>query len=344
MKLADLARHLNCRLEGDAGAEITGCAGLEAAGPGQLSFLANPKYRAVARSTQASAILIAAGETRPQAVAALWSLNPYLDFARALELFYQPPQYAPHIHPTAVIAASARIGEGAHIGPHCFVDDAVVIGRHAVLHSHVTIYCGAHIGDHFLAHAHSVVREGCHIGHRVILQNGAVVGADGFGFAKRPDGRWHKIVQSGPAVIEDDVEIQALAAVDRATVGETRIRRGAKIDNLVQVGHASDVGEDTLLCAQVGLAGSTVVGGRCILAGQVGAAGHLEIGDGAVLTAQSGVPSDVPAGALFSGYPAMENKQWLKAVAVFHRLPELQREVRTLRAELDELRGKKTKR
>lgn len=339
MKLAELATRLNCQLEGSGEIEITGVAGIEEAGPGHVTFLANPKYRPAIRSSRASAILVARGEPAPP-MAALRSENPYLDFARALELFYLPPNYASGVHPTAVVAASARVGQGAHIGPYCFVEDDVVIGRNAVLHSFNSIYRGARIGDDFLAHSHATVREFCHIGNRVILQNGVVVGGDGFGFAKQKDGRWYKIVQSGVTVIEDDVEIQALAAVDRATVGETRVRRGAKIDNLVQVGHASKVGEDTLLCAQVGLAGSTVVGDRCILAGQVGAAGHLEIGDGAVLTAQSGVPSDVPAGATYSGYPAMDNKAWLKCTAVYNRLPELQKTVRELKAEVEQLKAR----
>jgi len=187
------------------------------------------------------------------------------------------------------------------------------------------------------------VREGCTIGNRVILQNGVVVGADGYGFARRADGSWKKMLQTGPAVIEDDVEIQANACVDRATVGETRVRRGAKIDNLVQVGHASSVGENTLLCAQTGLAGTTTVGNGCILAGQVGAAGHLRIGDGAVITAQSGVPSDVPAGAQYSGYPAMESREWRKCVAAFARLPELVRAVREIEGE-EKTNGKRHRR
>lgn len=338
MKLSELAQKLGCTLQGDGELQITGIAGIEDAQPGHLTFLANPRYRAAVRTTRASAILLAPDEPQPP-LAALRSPNPYLDFARALEFFYMPPAYPPGIHPTAVISPSARIGDGAHIGPFCVVEQEVQIGRHAVLHSHVVIYRGARIGDDFFAHAHAVVREFCQIGHRVILQNGVVVGGDGFGFAKQSDGRWYKIVQSGIAVIEDDVEVQALAAVDRATVGETRIQRGAKIDNLVQVGHASQVGEDTLLCSQVGLAGSTQIGKRCILAGQVGAAGHLRIGDGAVLTAQSGVPNDVPDGAVYSGYPAIENKQWLKCAAAYNRLPELQKAVRDLKTEVERLRA-----
>lgn len=339
MKLGQIAEKLGCELEGDAQLVITGVAGIEDAKPGELTFLANRKYRPALETTRASAILIArdAGSVH---LAALRSDNPYLDFARAIELFHPAPHLAPGTHPTAVIAKSAKIGAGAHVGPYCFVDEDVEIGRNAVLHSFVAVYRSARIGDDFFAHAHACVREGCQIGNRVLLQNGVVVGSDGYGFARQADGRWHKMRQAGVTVIEDDVEIQAHSAIDRATVGETRIGRGAKIDNLVQVGHACKVGEDTLLCGQVGLAGTTRVGKRCILAGQVGAAGHLAIGDGATLTAQSGVPGDIPAGGIYSGYPAMENLAWRKSIAVFNRLPELQRELRELREEVERLRGK----
>jgi UDP-3-O-[3-hydroxymyristoyl] glucosamine N-acyltransferase len=215
------------------------------------------------------------------------------------------------------------------VGAYCVIEPDVTIGDGATLLPHVVIYRGATIGKGFFAHAHAVVREHCRLGNHVILQNGVVVGADGFGFAK--DGkRWSKIVQSGPAVIEDDVEIQANACVDRASVGETRVAKGAKIDNLVQVGHGSSVGENSLLCAQVGLAGSTVVGKDVILAGQVGVAGHCTVGDGAIATAQSGIPNDVPPGTTVSGYPAIENRQWLRSVAVFNKLPELMKMVRAL--------------
>ena len=328
MKLAQIASALNARLEnGSPDTEITGLAGIEEAGSGQLTFVANPKYAAAARTTKASAVIVA--ENFPAIPAAmLRAQNPYLTFARALELFYQPPRYAPGVHPTAVIHASARIGDNAHIGPYVVIDEDVQIGRNAVMLAHVVIYRGAKIGDNFFAHAHAVVREHCRLGHNVILQNGAVIGADGFGFAKDDSGHWYKIVQSGPAVIEDNVEVQANACVDRASIGETRIARGAKIDNLVQVGHGSRVGEDTLLCAQVGLAGSTDVGKNVILAGQVGVAGHCKIGDGAVATAQSGIPNDVTADAVVSGYPAIDNKLWLRCSAVFNKLPEIAKAVR----------------
>jgi UDP-3-O-[3-hydroxymyristoyl] glucosamine N-acyltransferase len=343
MKLGEIAQRLDCRLEGDASSEITGVAGIESAETGQLTFFSNPRYRRALGTTRASAVLIGAEVALPPrtgmpALAALRSQNPYLDFARAIELFHQPPRYGPGTHPTAVVAASARIGPGAHIGPYCFVDESVEIGRNAVLHSFVAIYREARIGDDFFAHAHAVVREGCQLGHRIILQNGVIVGGDGLGFAKQADGRWYKMQQAGPAVIEDDVEIQANSCVDRATVGETRIRRGAKLDDLVLVGHASEVGEDTLLCGQVGLAGSTTVGNRCILTGQVGVSGHLTIGDGAVITPQSGVPNDVPAGAFWSGSPTVEHKQWMKNVAALNRLPELLRTVRELEVEVGRLK------
>jgi len=227
-----------------------------------------------------------------------------------------------------VVHDTARIGPRAHLGAYVVVDEDVEIGEDCVLLPHVVIYRGARIGNNFFAHAHAVVREYCCLGDNVVLQNGAVVGGDGFGFAKDNQGVWHKIVQSGPAVLEDDVELQANACVDRASVGETRVKRGAKIDNLVQVGHGSTVGENSLLCAQVGLAGSTEVGKNVILAGQVGIAGHCHIGDGVVATAQSGIPNDVEDGKMVSGYPAMDNKQWLRCVAALKRLPEIMKAVR----------------
>jgi UDP-3-O-[3-hydroxymyristoyl] glucosamine N-acyltransferase len=328
MKLADIASALGARLEnGSSETKINGVAGIDQAGPGQITFVANPKYAAAARTTRASAVILA--EDFPAISAAmLRSKNPYLAFARCLELFYQPPRYTPGVHPTAVIHASARIGANAHLGSYVVVDEGAEIGSNAVLLAHVVIYRGAKIGDNFFAHAHAVVREHCRVGNNVILQNGVVIGADGFGFARDDSGKWHKIVQSGPAVIDDDVEVQANACVDRASIGETHVSRGTKIDNLVQVGHGSSVGEDTLLCAQVGLAGSTEIGNRVILAGQVGVAGHCKIGDGVTATAQSGIPNDVPAGAVVSGYPAIDNKLWLKCSAVFKKLPEIARAMR----------------
>jgi len=340
MKLQELAQKLECRLEGDPEIEIRGVAGIDHATEEQMTFLANRRYFSLLKSTRASAVLVEEGvrlerEAGLAPLAALRTANPYLAFAQAIEFFYAAPVYKPGVHGTAVIAGSAKIGAGAHIGPYCFVDEDVEIGPGGVLHSFVTIYRGAKIGANFFAHAHAVVREGCIVGDRVILQNGAIIGGDGLGYAKRADGSWHKMVQSGPAVLEDDVEVQANACVDRATVGETRIGHGTKIDDLVLVGHASRVGANVMLCGQVGLAGSTRIGDGCILAGQVGTAGHLTVGDGTVITAQSGVPNDVPRRALYSGYPAVENREWLKMMAALHRLPELQRRVAELEKERD---------
>ena len=324
MKLADLAQHLGATLQGDPAANITGVAAIETAGPGEVTFVANPKYASLARSTHASAVLVEPGF--PEISASTLRIdNPYLAFARAIELFYQPPAYAPGIHPTAVISPTAKLGANPHIGAYAVIGDHVTVGDNAVILPHVVLYPHVRAGNNLFAHAHSVVREYCQLGDNVVLQNGAIIGSDGFGFAKQADGSWYKILQSGPAILQDDVEVQANSCIDRASIGETRIRAGAKIDNLVQVGHGSTVGENTLLCAQVGLAGSTTVGKGVILAGQVGVAGHCTVGDGVIATAQSGIPGDVEPGKVVSGYPAIDNRQWLRSVALVNRLPELLR-------------------
>jgi len=336
MKLKELAAKLGCALHGDPEIEITGVAGMEYAGPDQLTFLANPKYAHKVKHTRAAAILVQA-PIEGAGLAFLVSENPYLDFARALELFYQPPRPAPGIHPTAVIAPSAVLGENASVGAYAVVGERVRIGRDAVLYPHVVIYPDVHIGDQFVAHSGAVVREGCRIGNRVILQNHVVVGADGFGFAKRADGTHYKIPQSGPAVIEDDVEIQSLSNIDRATVGETRVKRGAKIDSLVQVGHACVVGEDNIICAQTGLAGSSILGKNVLLAGQVGVSGHLTIHDNVVVYAQSGIGGDIPEGSVVSGSPAFDRAEWLRAVTAFPKLGELLKTVRKLEKKVEQL-------
>jgi UDP-3-O-[3-hydroxymyristoyl] glucosamine N-acyltransferase len=327
MKLLEIARRIGASAENvPAELEITGVAGLDEAGATELSFLSNPRYTPQAATTRAAAIIVTTdfpANGRPL----LRSPNPQLAYAKALELFYTPPRYPAGIHPTAVIAASARIGANPSIGAYAVIGEEVEIGANCTILPHVVIYGGARIGDNFFAHAHAVVREFCRLGDNVILQNGVIVGADGYGFAR--DGEsWHKIVQSGTAVLGNDVEVQANACVDRATLGETRIGDGTKIDNLAQVGHGSKVGKNTMLCGQVGLAGSTRVGDNAILAGQVGIAGHCTIGDNAVITAQSGVSNDVPANAMISGSPAFDHRQCMRAVAVFAKLPELAKAIR----------------
>jgi UDP-3-O-[3-hydroxymyristoyl] glucosamine N-acyltransferase len=330
MKLADIAKALNARIDNASpDTEIAAVGAIESAGPGQITFVSNPKYNAAAKTTKASAVIVA--EDFPAiSTGMLRSKNPYLAWAKAIELFYQPPRYAPGVHPTAVVHPTAKLGKSAHIGPYVVIDENAVIGDNAVLLAHVVIYRGVTIGNNFFAHAHAVVREFCQFGDNVLLQNGAIIGSDGFGFAKDGDGHWHKIVQSGNVVIESGVEIQANTCIDRASIGETRIGRGTKIDNLVQVGHSCRVGHDTLLISQVGLAGTTDVGNNVILAGQVGVSGHVKIGDGAIAIAQSGIPHDVPAGAMVSGAPAIDHRLWLKCCAAYAKLPEIARAVRRL--------------
>jgi UDP-3-O-[3-hydroxymyristoyl] glucosamine N-acyltransferase len=322
MKLGDLARRLGAELRGDAELEVTGVKGIEEAGPSEVTFVANPRYAGLARTTQAAAVLV-----EPQfpeiAAATLRIINPYLAFSRVLGLFYQPPAYQPGIHPTAVIDPTAEIGEGAHVGAYVVIGPGARVGAHATLLPHVVLYPGVQAGSHFFAHAHAVVREGCVLGDDVTLENGVIIGADGFGFAKNEAGHWEKIPQSGQVRLGNRVDVQANACIDRATVGATEIGDGSKVDNLVQVGHGSKVGENTLLCAQAGLAGSSVIGNNAILAGQTGVAGHCTLGDGVILTAQSGVSHDIAAGKMISGSPGFENRSWLRAVTVFQRLPEL---------------------
>jgi UDP-3-O-[3-hydroxymyristoyl] glucosamine N-acyltransferase len=322
MKLADVAQALGAVCDGDHELEIGSVAGIEEAGPGQLTFVANPKYAPLARTTKASAVIVSKDFPAIQA-ATLRIANPYLAFARAIEIFYQPPDYPPGIHPTAIIDRTAKIGSDVHIGAYVVVGANSVIGDGSTLLPHVVIYPNVQTGRYFFAHAHAVVREGCRIGNHVIVQNGAILGPDGFGFAKDDEGGWHKITQSGPVIVEDEVEIQANSCIDRASVGVTRIERGAKIDNLVQVGHGSSVGKNTLLCAQVGLAGSTHVGNNVVLAGQVGVAGHCKIGDGVIATGQTGLHGDIPPGKVLSGSPGMDNRRWLRSTSLFARLPEI---------------------
>jgi UDP-3-O-[3-hydroxymyristoyl] glucosamine N-acyltransferase len=334
--LGQIAERLGCELAGDPEIRITGVSTLEKAGPGEISFLANLKYAPKVKMTRAAAVL-ATELIKDTSAATLISANPYYDFARTLEFFYRPPKPPPGIHPTACIASTAKIGPGASIGPYVVVGENTTIGSNSVLHPHVVIYEGCTIGDDFTAHSHVSVREFVRIGNRVLLHNNVVVGGDGYGFAKRADGVQYKIPQSGITVIEDDVEIQTLTSVDRATMGETRIKRGAKIDSLVQIGHACVVGEDNIICAQTGLAGSTVLEENVIMAGQTGSAGHLTIHKNAIVWAQSGLSGDVAEGAIVAGTPAFDNRDWLRSVTAFPKLGELMRTVRKLEQRLAEL-------
>lgn len=338
MTLKELADKLGCELNGPQDKEIEAVAGIESAGENELTFLSNKKYIRKLKDSKAGAVIV--GQDSPETdIPTLVSANPYLAFARAIELFYAPPRQIPGIHPTAWVSETAVLGEDCSIGANVVIGDHVVIGNRAVVHPNSTIYSFAQIGDDFYAHSNVSVREHVRIGHRVVLQNGAVIGGDGFGFAPREDGSYYKIVQSGTVVLEDDVEVGANTCIDRATVGESRIGKGTKLDNLVQIGHGTLVGSHNVVAAQVGLAGSTKVGNHVMLAGQVGVAGHLTINDRVIATAQTGIARDVPEGTVVSGSPEMDSAVWKKNYIILQKLPDLAKEVRNLRQEIEALKS-----
>ena len=338
LKLRDLAERLDCRLEGDGEVEIQRLAGIETAETGDLTFFANPRYATALHSTRAAAVILA--DDAPAAPCPMLRTEaPYLAFARAVELFTEAAPPEPGIDPASLVADDAKLGEGVSVGPFVSVGSGAVVGPRTVIHPHVTIGARVTIGADCVIHAQAALREGVVLGDRVVVQNGAVLGSDGFGFARRPDGTHQKIPQHGGLVIEDDVEIGALVAIDRPALGETRVAAGAKIDNLVQVGHGVRIGRNALLAAQVGIAGSTVVEDDVVLAGQVGVNGHITIGKGARATGQTGITTDVPPGSFVSGLPAVENRAWRKAASSFVQLPALRKRVAALErrcAELEE--------
>jgi UDP-3-O-[3-hydroxymyristoyl] glucosamine N-acyltransferase len=339
VRLAELATRLGCTLRGDGDVDVRRVSGIEEAGPGDLTFVSNPRYVARLGGTQASAVIVTAEVDT--SLPSLVTPNPYLAYARATALLHPLPRPEPGIHASAQVHPTAVLGPEVHVGAHAVVGPRVRVGARSILHPHVVVYEDVEIGEDCLLHSAVQVRERCRFGDRVVVQSAAVIGGDGFGFARDESGRYQKIPQVGVVVIEDDVEIGALTAIDRAALGETRIARGTKIDNLVQIGHSVRIGEDTVLAGQVGIAGSARIGKRVTLAGQVGVAGHLTIGDGVTATAQSGIPNSVDAGALVSGYPAIDNRTWLKASAVFPRLPELLKRLRELERQVEELLARK---
>jgi UDP-3-O-[3-hydroxymyristoyl] glucosamine N-acyltransferase len=339
LTLRELADRLGCRLEGDGSIEVGRVATLEAAGPGDVSFLSNPKYAGQLAATRASAVIVGEDAVAAPCVA-LRARDPYLAFAAAAALLAPDDRPAPGISPLAHVAPDAAIGPACHIGAFATVGAGARVGARTIIHAHAALYPGVVIGDDCVVHAHASIRERCRLGNRVIVQNGAVIGSDGFGFAPRPDGTYQKIPQTAPVVIEDDVEIGANTTIDRPAVGETRIQAGTKIDNLVQVAHGVHVGRNVMLVAQVGIAGSTTVGDSSVLAGQVGVAGHLHIGKGTKATAQTGIPNSLPDGSFVSGYPAIDNREWLKSSAVFRRLPEMKKALAALERRLAELEAR----
>ena len=339
MKLSEIASRLECRLEGDGDVEIRRIAAIEDAGAGDLTFFVNPKYAPQVRETRASALILGerADANPPAGVALLRAANPYLAFARAAEIFAPPAAIQTGVHRLASVAATASVSPDAAVAAFVSIGERARIGARTILFPHVTVGDDAVIGDDCVLHARVSVRERVALANRVVVQDGAVIGSDGFGFARTSEGTHHKIPQAGGVVIEDDVEIGANTTIDRPAVGETRIGAGTKIDNLVQVAHGVKIGKGVLLAAQVGVAGSTKLEDKVTLAGQVGVAGHLTIGTGVIATAQTGIPNSVEPGKMISGYPAIDNRDWLKASAVFRRLPELKKVVSDLRRRLEEL-------
>jgi UDP-3-O-[3-hydroxymyristoyl] glucosamine N-acyltransferase len=341
LKLRELAERLGGRLTGDGDLDISRVTGIEHAGPGDLTFLANPKYASFLKSTRASAVLVALGATAaPDGPAIVECERPYLAFAQALGFLLEAALPAAGVHPTAIVAGDAQLGDGVSIGALAVIGSGAKLGARTIVFPGTVIGPGATLGDDCVVHARVSIRERVQIGARVVIQDGAVIGSDGFGFVKQADGTHLKIPQHAPVVIEDDVEIGANSAIDRPSVGETRIRAGTKIDNLVQIGHGSTIGERVLFAAQVGIAGSTIVEDDVVLAGQVGVAGHLTLGKGVVATAQTGIPNSVDAGTMVSGYPAIPNRDWLKSSAIFRNLPALKKRVVELEQRIAELEEK----
>jgi UDP-3-O-[3-hydroxymyristoyl] glucosamine N-acyltransferase len=345
MKLSELAALTGGRVEGvNADIEIACAAGLDEATAGQVTFLANPRYTPRVKTTRASAIYLAEGvDAGRDDIVVLRAKDPYLAYTRALRIFHPEPSFESFIHPSAVIDSTAKIDDHVWIGAGAVIGRNVEIKTGVRIYPNTTIYDNAVVGKDSVIHSGVAVREDTQIGERVIIHNNTVIGCDGFGYAKDEERHWLKIPQTGRVVIEDDVEIGAGTTIDSASVGETRIGRGTKIDNLVQIGHSCTVGEDSLLCAQVGLAGSSHVGDRVVLAGQAGVAGHLTIGDDVVLTAKSATSHDVPDGKVISGIPAFDNRDWLRSTAAFRRLGEMQRTIRELQKRLAEFEGSQDK-
>jgi UDP-3-O-[3-hydroxymyristoyl] glucosamine N-acyltransferase len=340
VKLGDLAAQLGCQLEGNGEIEVLRVAAIDGAGPGDLTFLANSKYTSQLKTSQASAIIVTP-DIDGARCALLRTTNPYLAFARATRLLNPETRPLPGIHPSALVAPDAQLDDGVFVGPFVVIEAGAHIGARSIIHAHSIVQAGATLGPDCLLHTRVSIRERVIIGARCVIQDGAVIGSDGFGFAPRDDGTHEKIPQIATVVIEDDVEIGANTTVDRPAVGETRIRAGTKIDNLVQIAHGVVVGRNSLLAAQVGIAGSTVVGDDVMLGGQVGVAGHVTVGDRVKASAKTGVTGNVAADAFITGYPHMENLEWRKAFAIVRRLPELRKQLNDLERRLAELESAK---
>lgn len=332
----ELASLLGCRYEGDGTKIITGVASLETASSGDLVYLASPRFRKLLEKSGAAAAIVPPDELF-RGLPVIFSENPQLTFIRAVELFFQPYRPEPGIHPTAVVSASARVGKDITVGALSVIGADAEIGDGTVIFPLASVYPRVRIGEKCVIHSHVSIREDVQVGDRVILHNGVIVGSDGFGYVKLEDGSHAKIPQKGTVIIEDDVEIGANTAIDRAALGATVIRRGAKIDNLVQVAHNVEIGENAILAGQVGIAGSSRVGKNAILAGQVGVADHLNIGDDVIAVAQTGIARDIPAGSMVAGTPEMDIRDWRKASILLPQLSGIFKELKRLKARVEEL-------
>lgn len=339
MKLIHLAEKTFSIIEiGNPDLEIESAAGLDIAEQGEITFLANPKYTPQIKETKASAIFLNENvKIEREDIAVLRAKDAYVAYTRALRFFHPEPQIVASIHPSAVINETATIAANVEIKANVVIGKDCVIAENVKIFPNTTIYDGVRIGKGSIIHSGVSIRENCEIGENCIIHNNTTIGSDGFGYAKDEEKHWLKIPQVGRVVLENDVEIGANSAIDCASVGETRIKSGAKIDNLVQIGHSCTVEEDALICSQTGLAGSSVIGKRVILAGQVGIAGHLRVGDDAVITAKSATSHDVENGKILSGVPAFDNRDWLRSTAAYRRLGDLAKTIRDLEKRLKEL-------
>ena len=344
--LHELAARVGGTVIGDGGLLVEGIAPLEEAGPAQISFFSNKKYRKAFEATRAGAVIVEPGTVAPPGRTILAAENAYLAFAKVSTLFHPPREPLPEIAPSAVVHPTATVHPSAQVMPGACIGPGATVGPRTIVFPGARIGQESRVGADCLVYHNAVIRERCVVGDRVILQPGCVLGSDGFGYALDMKGEGHgprhfKVPQAGIVVVEDDVEIGANSCVDRATLGVTRIGRGAKIDNLCQIAHNVEIGPLSILASQVGIAGSTKLGMGVVCWGQVGIVGHLTIGDRAELAAQSGIAHDVEPGARLAGSPAKPDVQWARNAAVFDRLTEMRRELRELRKELDQLRGAK---
>lgn len=336
--LKELAEHLGGTVIGDENLLIKGLASLDDAREDQITFLANPKYAAKVATTRAAAVVLPPGAER-HGKNAIELKNPYLAFAKLLTIFHVRRPAAKGVMDGSFVGEKVVMGEEVTIYPGAYVADGVRLGARVVIHPGAVVYEGAELGDDVTIHANVTVRERCRIGNRVIIHSGAVIGSDGFGYA--PDGKgWYKIPQIGIVVIGDDVEIGANTAIDRAALETTLIGRGTKIDNLVQIAHNCQIGENCMIVSQVGISGSAKLGEHVTLAGQVGVAGHLEIGANTMVGAKSGVPGNLPANGMFSGIPTIPHREWLRSMGTVPKLPEMRKTLAAMEKRIQELEEK----